>query len=269
MSRLVLGWLTCLAALLASDVSAQGLVLRLPPDGTWVRYEGTYTQSEIRPDSATGKLEIPPWNEHVTIKSVGTESAEFRGETVPCRWIEVRVERGRASEGKIDVGVTGLEIYKVLVPESVVTADPVSPDGIPNNFLPIVKGVRKHGQSEPQPISEPALRLYPLAVLFGYCRDMKTEERGVDPGIGLGAVSADVLTGAAALERKDSRTQLEMKVWSTKDVPFGVAAWTVKITRQIKDAEEPRENFRSLTEVVAELKAQQTGADATSDLNPN
>jgi hypothetical protein len=269
MSRPQWGWLACLTVLAATEASAQGLVLRLPADGTWVRYEGTYTQSEIRPDSATGKLEIPAWREQVTIKSVGTETAEFRGEMVPCRWIEVKVERGREAEGKIDVGVTGLELYKVLVPEAAVTAVPASQDGIPNSFLPIVKGVRKFGQSDPQPISEPALRLYPLAILFGYCRDLQKEEKGVDPGIGLGAVSADMLTGSSVLERKSSRTQLDMKIWSSADVPFGVAAWTAKITRQIKDAQEPRENFRSITEVVVELKAQRTGADATSELNAN
>lgn len=261
------GWWACCWLLMSSPAQAQGLVLRLPADGTWVRYEGTYTQTEIRPNSATGKLEIPAWREQVTVKSVGTETAEFRGEMVPCRWIEVKVERGREAEGKIDVGKTGLEIYKVLVPESAVTDAAVSPEGIPNAFLPIVKGVRKHGESDPQPISEMAFRLYPLAVLFGYCRDLPAEEKGVDPGIGLGAVTADVLSGSAALERNTSRTQLDTKIWVSKDVPFGVAAWTVKIARQIKDEQEPREEFKSTTEVLVELKAQQTGTDATSELN--
>ena len=269
MSRPRWGWLACLTVLSASAASAQGPVLRLPADGTWVRFEGTYTQTEIRPDSATGKLEIPAWREQVTIKSVGTETAEFQGEMVPCRWIEVKVERGREAEGKIDVGVTGLEIYKVLVPESAVTAEPATQDGILNNYLPIVKGVRKHGQSDPQPIAEPALRLYPLAILFGFCRELQTEEKGVDPGVGLGAVSAEVLAGSSILERKSSRTQLEMKIWASSDVPFGVAAWTAKITRQIKDAQETRDEFRTVTEVVVDLKAQRTGTDATSELDAN
>jgi hypothetical protein len=260
------GW-ACWLWLLSSPVLAQGLVLRLPADGTWVRYEGTYTQTEIRADSATGKLEIPAWREQITLKSVGSETAEFRGEMVPCRWIEVKVERGREAEGKIDVGKTGLEIYKVLVPESAVTDAAVSPQGIPNAFLPIIKGTRKLGESDAQPISELAFRVYPLAVLFGYCRELPTEEKGVDPGIGLGAVSADVMAGSTALERNTSRTQLDTKIWVSKDVPFGVAAWTAKIVRQIKDEQEPPEEFKTATEVVVELKAQQTGTDATSDLN--
>jgi hypothetical protein len=264
-----IGWLACCWLVMSTPAIAQGLVLRLPADGTWVRYEGTFTQTEIRPNSATGKLEIPAWREQVTVKSVGRETAEFRGEMVPCRWIEVKVERGREAEGKIDVGVAGLEIYKVLVPEAAVMADPVAPDGVLNTFLPIVQGVRKFGQSDPQPIAEPAFRMYPLAVLFGYCREFTAEEKGVDPGLGLGAVSADVLSGTSTIERKTSRTQLETKVWTSADVPFGVAAWSVKITRQVKDEQEPRDDFKTITEVLVELKAQQSGTDATSELNAN
>jgi len=52
----------------------------------------------------------------VTIKSVGSEMAQYRDEEVPCRWIEIKIERGRVRDGKIDTGLTGLEIYKVLIP---------------------------------------------------------------------------------------------------------------------------------------------------------
>uniref|UniRef100_A0A7C4QNH5 Uncharacterized protein n=1 Tax=Schlesneria paludicola TaxID=360056 RepID=A0A7C4QNH5_9PLAN len=256
-------------ACMASQAAAQGLVMRLPEDGAWVRFEGTYAQTEVRPNNAAGRIEIPPWREQITVKSVGTEMAEFRGETVPCRWIEVKVERGREAEGKIDVGVSGLEIYKVLVPEAAVSADPVLDDGIPNSFLPIIRGYRKLGQGEPQPIAEPAFRVYPLAVLFGYCRDLQTEEKGVDPGIGLGAVSADVLVGSCQYERKTSRTQLETKIWASTEVPFGIAAWSAKIIRSVKDEEAPRANFQPVTQVNVELKAQQAGTNATSDLSVN
>ncbi len=255
-----------LCSLWATVASAQGLVLRLPADGTWVRYEGTYTQTEIRPTSTTGKLEIPAWAEHVTIKSVGSEMADFRGETVPCRWIEIKVERGREADGKIDVGVTGLEIYKVLIPESAVLAEPKSADGVPASFTPVVKGYRQLGKGMPQPIHATALKLYPLAMLLGYCRDFQVEEQDVDPGVSLPDVKANVLAGTATLERPDSQSVLESKVWSSEAVPFGVAAWTSKITRSIKDAQEPRDAFQPRTETVAEMKARATGTDAQSEL---
>lgn len=250
----------------ASSADAQGLILRLPADGTWVRYEGTYSQTEIRPDSALGKLEIPPWREQVTLKSVGTAMADYRGESVPCRWLEIKVERGRETEGKIDVGKTGLEIYKVLVPEAAVLADPVVEPGVPIGYLPIVKGARKIGDGEPKPLAEPALKLYPLALLFAYCRDFKVEEQNVDPMVGLGAVSTNKLAGTSTIERDSSQTKLETQIWIGETVPFGVAAWTAKITRSIKDAKEPRDAFKPLTEVIVDIKARETGADAQSEL---
>ncbi len=260
--------LVCACGGLERTASAQGLVLRLPPDGTWVRYEGTFGQTEIRPNTATGKLEIPPWAEHVTIKSVGSEEADYQGEKVMCRWIEIKVERGREADGKIDTGTTGLEIYKVLVPETLVTAETKSTDGIPASFTPVVKGFRQVGKGMPRDLEKGALKLYPLAIALGYCRDFQVSEQGVDPEVGLPDVKADVLMGTTMIERPSSKTELESKVWASEQVPFGVAAWTSRITRSIKDAQEPRENFRPLTEITVSMKARESGTDAKSDLNP-
>ncbi len=261
-------WMTAwtMLALLGGSAPAQGVILKLPPDGTWVRYEGTYTQTEIRPDSALGKLEIPPWTEHVTLKSVGTAMADFRGESVPCRWIEIKIERGREVDGKIAVGKTGLEIYKVLVPEQAVLDDPVVEKGIPVGFLPIVKGARVLGEADVKPLAEPALKLYPLALLFSFCRDMQVEQENVDPGTGLGAVSATQLSGTSTLERPGSRTKMTVKVWTSPEVPFGVAAWKAEIERSIKDAQQPREEFQPLTRVEVDMKARGTGNDAQSEV---
>jgi hypothetical protein len=247
--------------------SAQGVVLKLPADGTWVRYEGTYAQTEIRPDSPLGKLEIPPWTEHVTIKSVGTTDAEYQGAMTPCRWLEIKIERGREVEGKIAVGKTGLEIYKVLVPEAAVSADPVVEPGIPVGYLPIVRGVRVVGGGEPKPLTEPALKLYPLAVLFSYCREFTLLEENVDPGTGLGAVSSTHFSGQMVLERPNSRTTMTTHVWRSDDVPFGAAAWTAQIVRSIKDAQEPRDAFKPLTQIDIDLKARGTGDNAQSEVD--
>lgn len=264
------GWFLVLLGLCVPTLAeAQGVILRLPPDGTWVRYEGTYTQTEIRPDSALGKLEIPPWLEHVTVKSVGSVTAEYEGAMVPCRWIEIKIERGREAEGKIAVGKTGLEMFKVLVPEAAITENPVVDEGVPVGFLPIIKGVRSVGAEDPKPLVEPALKLYPLALLFSYCRDMKVEQQGQDPGTGLGAISADLLTGTTTLERPSSRTVMEVKVWTSADIPFGVAAWSAKIVRSIKDAQQPRDAFQPLTQVDVELKMREKGDNAQSEVNFN
>lgn len=256
-----------IGCLCSQPAFAQGVISQLPEDGTWVRFEGTYSQVEIRPETAAGKVEIDPWNEHVTIKSVGAEQASYRGEEVPCRWIEIKIERGRVKDGKVDTGLTGLEIYKVLIPESAVISDNVDEKGVPVSFLPLVKGYRKVGQGEPKPLSEPALQLYPLGILVGYYRELTVVAEDVNADVGIGPVKSKQLKGEITIERANSRTVQESTIWKSSEVPFGVARWTAKLTRQIKDSKAPRENFKPVTEVTIQMAAQETGTDAKSELS--
>jgi hypothetical protein len=259
----VFAGITCL---IASAAFGQGVICQLPADGTWVRFEGTYAQVEIRPETAAGKVEIDPWKEHVTIKSVGSEMGEYKGEEVPCRWVEIKIERGRVRDGKIDPGLTGLEIYKILIPESAVISDNVDDKGVPVSFLPIVKGYRKIGKAEPKVLNEPALQLYPLGILVGYYRELKVVAEDVDAEVGVGAIKAKQLKGEVTLERSNSRTVQESTIWKSPDVAFGVARWTAKLTRQVKDAQSPRDDFKTVTEVTIEMAAQETGTDAKSEV---
>lgn len=265
--------LVCLATqfcVIGQVAQAQGVVCQLPEDGTWVRFEGTYAQSEIRPEAAAGNLEISPWIEHVWIKSVGTESAEYRGETTACRWIEIKIDRGREIDGKIDPGLTGTTIYKVLIPESAVITDNLDSEGVPISFLPLVKGFRKIGKAEPKPIAEPALQLYPLGILVGYFRELREVEASVDPEVGLAEVkTASQWQGQVTTERPSSRTIMESTIWKSPEVPFGVARWSAKITREIKDPQDPRDAFKPSSEVTVEMKARETGKggpNGTSEL---
>jgi hypothetical protein len=265
--------LNCLVAhicVIGQVACAQGVVCQLPEDGTWVRFEGTYAQSEIRPDGAAGNLEITPWIEHVWIKSVGAESAEYRGETTACRWIEIKIDRGRETDGKIDTGLTGSTIYKVLIPDSAVITDNVDSEGVPISFLPLVKGYRKVGKADPKEITEPALQLYPLGILVGYFRELREVEASVDPEVGLADVkTASQWQGQVTTERPQSRTIMESTIWKSPEVPFGVARWSAKITREIKDPQEPRDAFKPTTEVTIEMKARETGKggpNGTSEL---
>ena len=256
--------ITCI---LGNIAWGQGIVTQLPEDGTWVRYEGTYSQVEIRPETAAGKVEISPWIEHVTIKSVGKESATYRDEEVPCRWIEIKIERGRERDGKVDTGLTGLEIYKVLVPEEAVIADNVDSEGVPNSFLPLVKGFRKVGKADPKPLTEPALQLYPLGILVGYYRELKVIAESVDAEVGIGAINAKQLQGEIKIERPNSRTIQESTVWKSPEVAFGVARWSAKLTRETKDAQSPRSDFKPVSEVTIEMQAKESGQDAKSELS--
>ncbi len=166
----------------------------------------------------------------------------------------------------VDTGLTGLTIYKVLVPTTKVLFNAVDDDGVPVSFLPIVKGYRKIGKSEPKEMTQPALQLYPLAVLAGYYRDEQITGTDDDPEAGIGAIKADKLQATIAIERNSSRTVQETTIWRSKEVPFGIARYDAKIIREVKDEQQSRDDFKPLSEVVISLKAQEAGEDAKSEL---
>jgi len=256
--------LVCLVVSLTMirPVAAQGVVCQLPPDGSWVRFEGSYTQTEIRPDSPTGKLEIDPWIERVLIKSVGSETAMYRGASTKCRWIEIRIDRGREKEGDIDTGLTGTVIYKVLIPEKSVITDNVDEEGVPVSHLPIVKGYRRIGKADPKPLTEPALQLYPVGLLVGYYRELKVVKENADPEVRVSSVSrATHLEGDIVIERPTSRSVQKSSIWKTPEIPFGVARWSAEISREEKDGKDSRDKFHKVSEVVIEMKAKESGTD--------
>ena len=78
-------WLTFVIAFLMGLIGgttpradAQGLIWKLPADGTWIRYEGTYQQIETRSNTGGTDLTIQ-WIQHLTVKSVGQQEADFEG----------------------------------------------------------------------------------------------------------------------------------------------------------------------------------------------
>lgn len=245
---------------------AQGLIWSLPDDGAWVRYEGTYKQVELRPGSVEGNIEPEPWIRKLWIKSVGRETAEYHGQTVPCRWIEIKVVTGRPQEGAIDSGPAGTRIYKVLVPELEITGQLADARGIPVSFLPIVKGYRKFGESEVEAISADVLQVYPLISLVMHYKTLEPEGTAEDPRIPLGPLSATRQRGAWQMESPVSRTKNEATLWRSVDVPFGLAKWSVKLSREAKDSLDPRSAFQPVTEVTVEMSAHETGNNALSEL---
>jgi len=145
---------------------AQGLILNLPKDGAWVRFEGTVKQVEFRPEAPEGDISME-WIEHLTIKSVGREEAVHNGKKVPCRWVEIKVLTGKPSESGVEPGPVGERIYKVLVPEERVIGEVADAEKIPFSYLDIVKGFRKMGGTvTPIPVgsrgTEGVFQVYPL-----------------------------------------------------------------------------------------------------------
>jgi hypothetical protein len=245
---------------------AQALIWNLPPDGTWVRYEGNYREVQLRPDNPEGDLTIE-WIRHLTIKSVGTETAEFEGQLTACRWIEIESITGVPSELGIDPGPAGARIVKVLVPENRIVGTLVDADQIPVAFVPVVKGLRQFGNGPIEPIETGVLRVYPLLTLLAYYPDLQPAGTPEQLSIPLGAVQAQQYTGSLTMESRTSRSVNRAELWRSDAVPFGLAQWSVQLTREEKQSFQPRSEFQARGEVREEMSAHEVGTGAESRLN--
>ena len=272
-------WVLALAGLLATPalLPAQGLIWSLPEqEGTWVRYEGEYRQIEFRPGVATGN-QVFNWRRNVTIKSLVTpeehKTAMYRGKQVTCRWIEIKVETGKPGEQGLDTGPAGARLYKVLIPESrvfgtLVQNRSVDADGIPVSFLPIIRGYRKLGNRKEEVIKTKVLQIYPAISLLKHYKVLRPETgEPEDPALeALGAVNAIKWIGAETLQSRVSQSEHSSEIWLSREVPFGLARWSVKVTRSRKRETDPRDDFSKRTETTVEMKAVAVGTDAKSEL---
>lgn len=287
------GWLACTPVLslflfTGQEAVAQGLLWNLPPDGTQVRYEGTYTQKVRRPNSTEGDLELK-WQRNLIIKSVGQETVSFdldgsghvEGEpnqaptdawgldesALVCRWLEFRVDTGRSVEGIIDAGPGGIRIYKILVPEAVIRGEIDDPEGVFLGHLPIVKGFRKLGDQPTQQLESPVFQLYPVVSLLRHFEDL-TEQPGtqsVDVR-GLGAVSATEAKGDMKTETSTTRTTNTAEIWHSTEMPFGVVQWSAEAINEQKNSTEPRSTFKESVTLSEALTAVEVSTGAESDL---
>lgn len=254
----------CLASIFGGGtVAAQGLIFNLPNDGMMVEYEGTLTQ-------ATGPADQSPlsWTCELSIKSVGKEEAEFEGKMQPCRWLEIKTLTGKAGAAGIDPGPVGARIYKVLVPEGEIIEDWKDADGIPNDMLPIVRGFRRLGEEEIKPIATPALRFYPTISLLTSYRDPETvASSDVPETLVTGQTfTARRMKGKMVMESQRTRSTNEGEYWVSKEIPFGLARWTVSVTKDEKDSAAPVSEFKSTTIQKVDMKLRKIRENAESEL---
>lgn len=89
---------------------AEGLILQLPEDGTWARFEveGTGVKSD-------GTVTITIQGKQ-TLRSVGTKMVDNQ----PCRWIELESDVTFEPVGRFEAESLK-EIFKLLIPESHLT----------------------------------------------------------------------------------------------------------------------------------------------------
>jgi hypothetical protein len=265
-------WLTCALTLLvgfglgtAPPAHAQGLIWKLPADGTWIRYEGTYQQIETRSNTGGTDLTIQ-WIQHLTIKSVGQQEVEQDGNMVPARWLEFKVQTGKKSEAGINPGPVGASIYKVLVPENRVIGKLADDETIPVSFLPIVKGYRKDGDKPVEELPGSVLQIYPKIALIRHYTTLDKDGEPEALDLGVGSITAQKLKGKYEAENLENHTVHESELWRSDEVPFGLAQWSVKLTMERKGTNEPRSAYKQVAQTVVEMKALETGTDAKSEV---
>ncbi len=267
--RLV-GSMVLLLVLCGSSASAQGLLWKLPEgDKTWCRYEGTYKQTVRRPDSAEGDL-VLEWVRHLTIKSLSKEDADYKGQTVHCRWIEIKLLTGHVNEGIVDAGPGGNRIYKLLVPESEIRGTVTEPlSGSREmfvSFIPIVKGYRKIGDEPAATIEGSVFDLYPMV---SYLRHFRTlESTGTDEAVQtpFKDLTGKQHKGTVITETPTLRTTTEAEMYRSDETPFGLAKWTAKINTETKQSTAARTTFKASMEIIETMALNAVGDDAESEL---
>lgn len=246
---------------------AQGLIFRLPEDGTGVEYEGDITYVSVRADIAEGKETITKARE-LSLKSVGQEMAEYNGRMQPCRWIEIKVTTGTAGEAGIDPGPVGSRIYKLLIPETKVLNAPVDEDGIPHIMLPVVKGWRRSGEAGVRPMTSQAFAFYPTICQLAHYPDPEVVAEVESPPLKANdlSVSARHMKGRVVKERPESRSTNEAHFWVSEQVPFGLARWEVTVTREQKESTATRDKFLEVATTTSTMSVRKILNVAESEL---
>ena len=247
----------------AAPANAGGLVWSLPAPGTFVRHEGTLSQTITDRQNQTRTVERL---RQITVRALDAETATVDGRPVPARWLEVVSETGTPGERGLDTGPVGRVLYKVLVPEAAVTGRVQDDQGIPDAFLPVLRGWKQTGDGEPIEFG-PALRAYPTLTLLKEYEPGELTEEGPDAAdTPAGSFDGTLYRGKVTEETRRARVVNEGAFLVSDAVPFGVARWEVTVTQERKDLSEPREAFREVSKTVERLSVHEVGDNARGEL---
>jgi hypothetical protein len=249
-----------------SPVSAQVLIWNIPEtDGAWIRFEGTYRQTQARPNVATGDA-LLEWRQELTISSVGGQEGEYQGRTVPCRWIEFKSVTKPAGVDQ-PPGPGGVILYKVLVPVEAVIGKPVDGESVPVTFLPVLEGLRKVGDRPVEKVQAGALAVYPHISQLTYYPDLAPVSNQAEEITVAGeSVPARVNKGKRELQDNRSRSVNSATLWLSDKLPFGLAKFTVNVERDQKLPTAPIDDFRRVTVIDVEMTAVEVGQNARSEI---
>lgn len=249
-----------------APASAQVLIWNIPEeDGSWIRFEGTYRQTQARPNVATGDT-ILEWRQELTISSVGVQEGEYQGKTVPCRWVEFKSVTKPAGVDQ-PPGPGGVILYKVLIPVQAVIGRPLDGESVPVTFLPVLEGLRKVGDRPVEKVKEQALAVYPHISQLTYYPDLApVGNQAEELTIAGESVSVRMNKGKRELQDNRSRSVNSATMWLAEKLPFGLAKFTVNVERDQKLPTAPVDDFRRVTVIDVEMTAVDKGKNARSEI---
>jgi hypothetical protein len=193
-----------LAAVCATFMSApsfaDGLIRKLPKDGSWAKYHVTLKASNVD-HSGTAVL-----------RSVGAVVEKDKA----CRWIEVEFTPALAAQGAVT-------IYKLLIPEEHLKA------GI-DPFDHIVRAWEKEGDEKPRLLDDPSSLDRNLlgAVFHGPLDKEQPLAAEKEFPYQRGKLQTRGVSGRRRVEFDNLKGTLASTMWVHGDVPFGVAALDVE-----------------------------------------
>jgi len=117
-----------------------------------------------------------------------------------------------------------------------------------------------------KPIASGILQVYPLITFIPHLRSMNQAEGTVDPQVQLGPVESVQLSGLEKVESRTTRTTTEVTLWRSKNVPFGLAKWEIKVQRERKDINDPRTSFQAASSIEIKMQADRVDEQAESEL---
>lgn len=213
---------------MSGAVRADGLILRLPEDGSFVRYS---LQGTMVRDGAESPLSVT-----LSIASVG--KAEENGQA--CRWIEINMVRAQ-----------GTTISKLLIPEKYLQKgeDPLAH---------VVRGYMKRGDNQVQALSERGRGLFLPGVLAGPLQDGKPLEKRTIENDKLGKVECEGVAGVARQQREQFQSESKYELRTSDKSPFGVVSGSVEFVIKREGADRFKGKYT--------LTLTDCGTDAKSEL---
>jgi hypothetical protein len=265
MNSIVMGRVTLRLAAVASAVvlssasaHADGLLQRLPVDGTWVRFEIATQNYDIRTGAPLGKHRT----DSLTLRSVGKVTVD--GEAL--RFIELSFRsKGLGPDGGESQDEI-LNVWKLLIPETRAMADQSPLDHVRRGWIKLSASPRDAGmpamtQREFDPANETNYRYRLRVELPDPLKDShKLEVQTIDCKLGkfscAGVAGTD---GGHWPSAKGPATQFEYETHLHDDVPFGVVRHRCDMKRFLAGGKLATHQVRTYT--LAE-----TGTNATSEI---